>query len=76
VRGRGLLFGLDLVQDRATREPHPDAAERVLYNALDRGLSFKTTMGSVLTLSPPLIVAEAELDRAFDILDAALKEVA
>jgi 4-aminobutyrate aminotransferase len=31
-------------------------------------LSLKTTMGSVLTLSPPLVIERADLDRALDIL--------
>ena len=43
--------------------------KRVLYRALERGLSFKTTMGNVLTLTPPLIITEAEMDQALDILD-------
>ena len=50
------------------------AAERVLYRALSRGLSFKTTMGNVLTLTPPLTLTDAELDRALDILEACLAE--
>ena len=53
VRGRGLLIGIELVADRDAKTPAPAAAERVLYRALSRGLSFKTTMGHVLTLTPP-----------------------
>jgi 4-aminobutyrate aminotransferase len=47
----------------------------VLYECLTRGLSFKIGQGNVLTLSPPLVIGEAELDRAFDILDASLSAV-
>jgi 4-aminobutyrate aminotransferase len=72
VRGRGLLLGVELVQDRATRAPADDAAEAVLYRALARGLSFKTTMGNVLTLTPPLTIGEDELDQALDIIDLAI----
>ena len=50
-KGVGLLLGIELVADRDSRAPAPDAAERVLYAALSRGLSFKTTMGNVLTLT-------------------------
>jgi 4-aminobutyrate aminotransferase len=46
----------------------------VLYHALSRGLSFKTTMGHVLTLTPPLITTEAQMDAALDILDEAIGE--
>ena len=70
VRGCGLRLGAELVRDRESREPAADAAERILYAALDRGLSFKTTMGNVLTLTPPLVTTEAEMDRALAILEA------
>jgi 4-aminobutyrate aminotransferase len=72
VRGRGCLIGIELVRDRNTREPDADLAETVLYNALDRGLSFKTTMGNILTLTPPLVTTEAEMMNALAILDEAI----
>ena len=46
-----------------------------MYHCLAHGLSFKIGQGNVLTLSPPLIIADADLDRAFDIIDAALASV-
>jgi 4-aminobutyrate aminotransferase len=74
VRGRGLLLGIELVADREAKTPAPAVAERVLYRALSRGLSFKTTMGSVLTLTPPLITTDTQMDQALDILDVCLAE--
>jgi acetylornithine/succinyldiaminopimelate/putrescine aminotransferase len=47
-------------------------AERVICRCLNRGLSFKVTMGRVLTLTPPLTVTGEETDRAVRILDDAL----
>ena len=76
VRGRDLLIGIDLVTNAETKSPANDMAEAVLYRALDRGLSFKTTMGNVLTLTPPLITTKAQMDQALDIIDQALGEVA
>jgi 4-aminobutyrate aminotransferase len=72
VRGRGLLIGIELVEDRDRKVPAKAAAERVLYRALTRGLSFKTTMGNVLTWTPPLIVSQADMDWAIDVLDECL----
>jgi 4-aminobutyrate aminotransferase and related aminotransferases len=72
VRGQGLLLGIELV--RPDGEPATDAAEAALYAALARGLSFKLTMGSVLTLSPPLIIAREDLDRAIDIVVASIDD--
>jgi 4-aminobutyrate aminotransferase len=75
VRGRGLLLGLELVQSRSAKTPANDAAEAVLYAALSRGLSFKTTMGNVLTLTPPLVTTRAEMAQALDILEDCLHDV-
>jgi 4-aminobutyrate aminotransferase len=72
VRGRGLLLGIELVRSRTEKLPDPALAETVLYRALDAGLSFKTTMGNVLTLTPPLITTEADLLRALAIIEEAI----
>jgi 4-aminobutyrate aminotransferase len=74
VRGRGCLIGIELVRDRDAREPDGALAEAVLYRALDAGLSFKTTMGNVLTLTPPLIVTEAQMLDALGIIESALAD--
>jgi hypothetical protein len=74
VRGRGFLLGMELVTDREAKTPAADAAESVLYRALSRGLSFKTTMGNVLTLTPPLITTREQMDDALDILDKCLAQ--
>ena len=72
VRGKGLLLGIDLVENRATKTPALDLGEAVLYRALAAGLNFKLSMGNVITLTPPLTVTVAEIDAALDILDAAI----
>jgi 4-aminobutyrate aminotransferase len=74
VRGQGLLIGVELVT--ADGAPAPQLAERVLYHALARGLSFKLTMQSVVTLSPPLIIRRDELDQALAILSESLDAAA
>lgn len=74
VRVLGLLMGLELVRPtpHGRPEPDPDLAEQVMYEALRRGLNFKVTMGNILTLTPALVLSQAELDLAIDILDACL----
>jgi len=66
VRGLGLLLGVELA--------NPVAAERALYRSLELGLSFKVTMGAVLTLTPPLTISREEMDQALSILDRVLAE--
>lgn len=75
VRGRGFLFGAELVKDRDTREQASEAADMVLYKALERGLSFKTTMGNVLTFTPSLITTKDDMDFAMQVIDESLSEV-
>ena len=75
-RGLGLVLGIDLVADPETKEPATEFADRVLYGCLNRGLSFKTTMGSVITLTPPLTVTVEEIDCAIAILDEVITIVA
>ena len=72
LRGRGLLMGIELVETRADKAPAQDLAEAVYYRCLDQGLSLKTTMGNVLTLSPPLTIEEADLQRGLEIVTTAI----
>ncbi len=74
VRGLGLLMGIELVKDRQTKEPAVGKAEQVMYGALRRGLSFKVTMGNIITLTPALTITRKEMGKALDILDQCLSE--
>lgn len=74
VRGLGLMLGVELLHP-GTRERASAEAERVMYAALARGLSFKLTMGNIMTLTPALTITDAEFDEAVAILDASLAEL-
>ena len=76
VRGRGLMFGVEIVDDRAEKTQGNARAERIYYACLDAGLSFKISQGCVLTLSPPLTIGEKELDRALAIVEDAIRSEA
>ena len=76
IRGRGLMFGVEIVSDRDARTPDHAMAEKIYYACLEQGLSFKISAGSVLTLSPPLTIAQDDLDRALDIVQTAIQECA
>jgi 4-aminobutyrate aminotransferase len=72
IRGLGLFLGIELVKDRTTGDRAVEEAEAVMYAALDRGLSFKLTMGNILTLTPALTITREELDRALEIIETCL----
>jgi 4-aminobutyrate aminotransferase len=46
-----------------------------MYTALSRGLSFKTTMGNILTLTPALTITRGEMDQALAIIEDSIAEV-
>jgi 2,2-dialkylglycine decarboxylase (pyruvate) len=79
VRGRGLLVGLELVTDRASREPADELGRAVTDECLARGLSMNIVRSGKLAncfrLAPPLNVTEDEIDTAVEILDASLRAV-
>ena len=72
VRGRGLMFGIEIVEDRDSRAEARERAERIYYRCLEAGLSFKISAGCVLTLSPPLTIARDDLDCALSIVETAI----
>lgn len=72
VRGIGLLWGIELVKNRTTKEKAITEAEKVMYACLKRGLSFKVSVGNVLQLSPALTISRAELKEALQILEESL----
>lgn len=75
IRGRGLLWGIELVKDQQTKERACDEAEIVMYKCLELGMSYKVSQGNVLQLSPPLTISRAQLEKAIHILDQALASV-
>ena len=84
VRGRGLMAGIELVADKATRRPFPRAerrAEGLAARCFERGLVVypstgcaNGTDGDLVMLAPPFVVTEDELGQAVSILASALDD--
>ena len=70
IRGMGLLLGVELDNQNCESTV---VAERIMYECLRNGLSFKISMGNVLTLAPPLNVAEEDLNFALTVLVEAVE---
>ncbi|MDQ2965932.1 MAG: aspartate aminotransferase family protein [Chloroflexota bacterium] len=83
VRGRGLMVGLELVQDRETRAAFPRAArvtERVLATARERGVLVYSGTGNAdgvdgdtILLGPPFVVNEQQLERIVEVVGEAIE---
>lgn len=76
IRGRGLMFGVEIVTGREDNIPGNALAEQIYYACLEAGLSFKISAGNVLTLSPPLTIPRDDLDVALGIVTTAIRAAA
>jgi 4-aminobutyrate aminotransferase len=76
VRGRGLMVGLELVQNRSTREPAPQLVQELVQRSFRRGLLLLGAGKSSLRLAPPLVIDEHDLDTALGMIDTCLGELA
>jgi 2,2-dialkylglycine decarboxylase (pyruvate) len=78
VRGLGLLLGVELVEDRASRSPAHELGTLTTMKCFEKGLSMnirrRPERGAVWRIAPPLTVSTAEIDRAVEILETALRE--
>ncbi|WP_330173348.1 4-aminobutyrate--2-oxoglutarate transaminase [Streptomyces sp. NBC_01498] len=74
VRGRGAMLALELVKDRDTKEPNPEATAALAKSCHVEGLLVLTTgtYGNVLRFLPPLVIGEDLLTEGLDILEQAL----
>jgi adenosylmethionine-8-amino-7-oxononanoate aminotransferase len=77
IRGKGLMCGIEIVQDRQTKAEFPPSDQigaKVHAAAQKRGL-FSRLRGDVFCLAPPVITTTAELDRIVEIMDGAIGDV-
>ncbi|MFL5342307.1 MAG: aspartate aminotransferase family protein [Gemmataceae bacterium] len=76
VRGKGLLIGVELVKDQATKEPAPRLAKRLTMRCLRGGLMIGTSWDwHTLIVMPPLVLDDATMNAALDVLESALKRL-
>jgi 4-aminobutyrate aminotransferase len=76
VRGLGLMIGVEIVEDRASRAPAPELRERILEEAFRRGLLLLGCGKSTIRLAPPLIVDREDAEIATGLLADAIRAVA
>ncbi len=76
VRGRGLMVGVELVEDRATKAPATEKTADVLERCKELGLLVGKGgyFGNVLRIKPPMCLTEADIDFLLVVLDQALGE--
>jgi len=75
VRGMGLVWGLEMVEDRASKTPCPAAATRVVAEAFRRGLALIAPIGlygNVVRIAPPLTITREALAVGIEVLAEAV----
>jgi len=76
VRGLGAMWAVELVKDRATKEPAKDETTAVSKRCYEKGLVTITagTYGNVIRTLMPLVIADDELKEGLDVMEQALAE--
>jgi 4-aminobutyrate--pyruvate transaminase len=77
ARGMGLVGAVELVADKRTKrsfEPKSGVGARAVASAQADGLLLRVLAGDVLTICPPLIITEQQVDELFDRLERALDQ--
>jgi 4-aminobutyrate aminotransferase len=73
VRGRGLMIGIEIVQDRETRNPVPAMRDRIVEIAFQHGLLLLGCGETSIRLCPSLLVHPEEAEIALDILEESIQ---
>jgi alanine-glyoxylate transaminase / (R)-3-amino-2-methylpropionate-pyruvate transaminase len=77
VRGQGLMVGVDVVRDPATREPGPEIAARIAEGAKSRGVIVGRggTHGNILRINPPMCIDENDVRVLADVLNESCRAI-
>lgn len=75
VRGRGMMIGVEFVEDRKTKKPATKQRKAIMEEAFRRGLVLLAAGPSSLRLAPPLILTQEQADVGMEIFEDALKKV-
>lgn len=76
VRGMGLMQAMELVKDRATKEPYREMQPKLVEAAREEGLIIGKggLYGNVIRMTPPMAISKTEVDMAIAMLDRAFEK--
>ena len=77
VRGRGLMIGIELVRDRASKEPASQEGKRIQEICRENGLliGLGGIHDNVLRIQPPLVILQDQMEEAVEILELAFSKI-
>jgi 4-aminobutyrate aminotransferase len=74
VRGKGLMIGVELVVDRASKKPARELCDALITRAYHNGLILLSCGQSTVRFMPPLMISEADVDEAVSLVELSLQE--
>jgi 4-aminobutyrate aminotransferase len=72
VRGKGLMIGVEFVSNRETKQTDSSIRDRIVDNALKRGLLLLGCGTSTIRVAPPLCITRQEIDEGLEIMEEAI----
>ena len=75
VRGKGLMIGVEIVEDKDSKKAAPDLAKEIMMRSWKRGVAIITCGVSTLRIAPPLIITRELVDAAMEIIEDVISEV-
>jgi 4-aminobutyrate aminotransferase len=75
VRGKGLMIGVEIVEDKESKKPASQKASEIMTRSWKRGVNVITCGASTIRIAPPLIITREIVDAALDILEDSIREV-
>jgi 4-aminobutyrate aminotransferase len=75
VRGKGLMIGLEIVEDKRRKKPAPEKVKEIMMRSWKRGVAVITCGTSTIRIAPPLVITRDLVDSALDIIEDTVKEV-
>lgn len=75
IRGKGLMIGMELVEDSITKSPATEKRNSVIYKCFEKGLLMQGCGTTAIRFSPALIITEEEAHTGLDIFESAIKSV-
>jgi 4-aminobutyrate aminotransferase len=75
VRGKGLMIGMEIVEDKESKKPAPQKVTEIMMRSWKRGISVISCGASTIRVAPPLIITRDLVDSALDIIEDVTREV-
>lgn len=75
VRGKGLMVGMEIVEDKESKKPAPQKVTEIMMRSWKRGVNVISCGASTIRIAPPLIITKELVDSALDIIEDTVRQV-